>query len=241
LESDAQKKKELEILASQLDVAKAKANNLISQMLPESVSTTLMKGEKVNPQHYACASVLFLDVAGFAEISEQIHPLEVVTLLNELYKTIDQVIEQYEVYKVETVGHTYLVVSGVPHVNESHAAEVTTMALHLQHSIDKFIFDSKPDIKIRVRIGINSGPLVAGVIGSKMPRYCLFGDTVNTASRMVTNGEADKIHISQSTFDLLNKDGNFVISSRGLIDVKGKGQMNTYWVESKANFDPSAF
>jgi guanylate cyclase len=233
LASDAVKQKELEELASKLDVAKEKANNLLSQMLPEQVSKSLLAGQKVPPQLFQCASVMFLDVFGFSAISEQIHPLEVVTLLNDLYRTIDQVVEKYDVYKVETVGDTYMLVSGVPKANTTHAGELATMALHLLQSIDKFIFEARPEIKIRVRVGINTGQVVAGVIGSKMPRYCLFGDVVNTASRMVTNGQAGKIHISASTHDQLKHGGNFTLSPRGQIEVKGKGMMTTYWVDGK--------
>jgi PAS domain S-box-containing protein len=237
-ERDGLKQKELEGLAKKLDMAKEKANNLLSQMLPPSVSKQLMDGKHVEPQQFESATVCFLDVVGFSSITSQIQPLDTVTFLNELYKTIDRVIEKYDVYKVETVGDTYLVVGGVPKANKTHASEIATMSLHVLHAIEQFQFSGKPDIKVRMRIGLNSGPLVAGVIGTKMPRYCLFGDTVNTSSRMESNGEAGKIHISESTFQLLKKDANFELMKRGEIEVKGKGKMTTYWVQSKNGFEP---
>jgi PAS domain S-box-containing protein len=238
-EIDEQKQKELENLGMKLDKAKQKANNLLSQMLPTSVSKQLLDGHKVEPQQFQSATVCFLDVVGFSSITSLIEPLDTVTFLNELYKTIDHVIEKYDVYKVETVGDTYLVVGGVPKQTMTHASEIATMSLHILYAIEQFQFSSKPDIKVRMRIGINSGPLVAGVIGTKMPRYCLFGDTVNTSSRMESNGEAGRIHISESTFNLLKKDGSFELTKRGEIDVKGKGTMTTYWVDSKMDFDPA--
>jgi class 3 adenylate cyclase len=236
---DEAKQKQLQTLVKNLDTAKAKASELLSQMLPTSVSKQLLNGNKVAPQYYESATVLFMDVVGFDTITSQIHPLETVSLLNDLYRTVDKVIEKYDVYKVETVGDTYMCVSGVPKANTTHAVETATMALHLLHQISKFEFREHPDIKINVRIGINSGPLVTGVIGTKMPRYCLFGDTVNTASRMESNSQGMKIHVSASTYELLAKSNLFTCQERGEIEVKGKGKMKTYWVQSKKDFDPS--
>ena len=238
--TDAAKQDELKKLVAELDTAKAKASDLLSQMLPKSVSKQLLEGSKVAPQSFECVTVFFMDVVGFDTITTSIHPLGLVTLLNELYRTVDKVIETYDVYKVETVGDTYVCVSGLPAVNTTHAGELATMALHLLHQISKFKLQAHPDLQIKVRIGLNSGPVVAGVIGSKMPRYCLFGDTVNTASRMESNSEAMKIHASETTYALLKATNRFVCSERGEIEVKGKGKMKTYWVESKTNFDPSA-
>ena len=222
-----------------MDIAKAKASDLLSQMLPKTVSKQLLEGSKVEPQSFECVTVFFMDVVGFDTITTQIQPLGLVTLLNELYRAVDKVIERYDVYKVETVGDTYVCVSGLPITNTTHAADMATMALHLLHQISKFKLKAHPDLQIKVRIGLNSGPVVAGVIGSKMPRYCLFGDTVNTASRMESNSEAMKIHASQTTFELLNATNSFQCTERGEIEVKGKGKMKTYWVNSKNNFDPS--
>ena len=226
-------------LVAELDIAKAKASDLLSQMLPKSVSKQLLEGSKVEPQSFACVTVFFMDVVGFDTITTQIHPLGLVTLLNELYRTVDKVIETYDVYKVETVGDTYVCVSGLPATNTTHAGELATMALHILHEISKFKLKTHPDLSIKVRIGLNSGPVVAGVIGSKMPRYCLFGDTVNTASRMESNSEAMKIHASETTYALLKASNRFQCTERGEIEVKGKGKMKTYWVDSKRDFDPS--
>lgn len=227
-------------MLAQLDIAKQQADNLLSQMLPPSVSKQLMAGQKVAPQSFKSATIFFLDVVGFTTISAQVHPLEIVALLNSLYSIIDWVIDQYDVYKVETIGDSYMIVSGLPEENEHHASEIATMSLHLGYAVDQFIYKKNPKIKIKIRMGINTGSVVAGCVGTKMPRYCLFGDTVNTASRMESNSAPGRINCSEATANMLKNDGNFDLESRGEVDVKGKGKMNLFWVNSKHNFDPSA-
>jgi len=208
-------------------------------MLPASVSKQLMAGRKVEPQSFKNATVFFLDVVGFTTISAQVKPLEVVSLLNSLYSVIDRVLECYNVYKVETIGDSYMIVSGLPIENVTHASEIGTMALHLGWAVQNFVYEGNPELKIKIRMGINSGSVVAGCVGTKMPRYCLFGDTVNTASRMESSGSPGKIQLTESTANLLKKTGQFEVISRGELDIKGKGKMNTYWLEGKLNFDPA--
>ncbi|KAJ3273908.1 hypothetical protein HDV01_003739 [Terramyces sp. JEL0728] len=229
---DLEKKRELENMVAKLDVTKKKADGLISQMLPQSVSAQLLNGQKVKPQSFESATIFFLDVVGFTSITSKIEPLDTVVLLNSLYSVIDAVIEKYDVYKVETVGDTYLVVSGLPLVNKYHAEEIATMSLHLMYAIERYVFPNNPELRIRVRIGLNSGPVVAGVIGSKMPRYCVFGDTVNTGSRMESNGQPSKIHLSASTHKLLSRSGEYVMSNRGEIEVKAVSVSLPTWKDN---------
>jgi len=127
-----------------------------------------------------------------------------------------------------------MVVSGLPIRNgHQHAVEIADMALHFLKSVQRFKIRHRPHKKLKLRIGIHSGPVCAGVVGMKMPRYCLFGDTVNTASRMESNGEALKIHISKATKDNLDKIGGYLMQERGSIDIKGKGELTTYWLQGK--------
>lgn len=160
--------------------------------------------------------------------------MQVVDLLNDLYSCFDAIIENFDVYKVETIGDAYMVASGLPIRNgRDHAREITRMALKLRNTLLTFKIRHKPERKLKIRIGIHSGPCVAGVVGLKMPRYCLFGDTVNMASRMETTGEPLRVHISKETKAILDLFGSFIITLRGEVDIKGKGVMNTYWVEGE--------
>lgn len=143
-------------------------------------------------------------------------------------------IERFLITQVETIGDAYMVVSGLPVRNGTrHAMQIARMSLALLKAVHTFKIRHRPEESLRLRIGLHSGPCVAGVIGMKMPRYCLFGDTVNTASRMESNGEALKIHLSEQTKALLENYDTFDLVERGVLDVKGKGKMKTYWLEGE--------
>lgn len=144
------------------------------------------------------------------------------------YTCFDTIIDEYDVYKVETIGDAYMVVSGLPERNgKRHAGEIASMALHMLSSMMSFRIRHLPHEHMQLRIGLHSGPCVAGVVGLKMPRYCLFGDTVNIASRMESGGYALRIHVSQTTAELLQELGGYHLEARGEREVKGKGTMTT--------------
>ncbi|KAJ7340164.1 hypothetical protein OS493_002892 [Desmophyllum pertusum] len=201
---------------------------------------SLKSGRPVKAENFDEVTVFFSDIVGFTALSSESTPLQIVTLLNDLYTTFDAIIHGCDVYKVETIGDAYMVVSGLPIRNgHQHAKEIADMALHLLQSVQKFKIQHRPDEKLKLRIGIHSGPVCAGVVGLKMPRYCLFGDTVNTASRMESNGEALKIHMSGATKDYLKRFGGYVMHERGSIDIKGKGTLVTYWLQGRISADQS--
>ncbi|XP_041041448.1 atrial natriuretic peptide receptor 1 isoform X3 [Carcharodon carcharias] len=213
---------------------KQKTDRLLYSMLPKQVADDLRQGITTQAQNYASATIFFSDIEGFTQLSSTSTPYQVVELLNKLYTTFDEIIDNYDVYKVETIGDAYMVVSGVPKENGiAHASEIASMALDLVAVCNTFKIPHKPQTKLKIRAGIHSGPVVAGVVGTKMPRYCLFGDTVNTASRMESTSQALKIQCSSSTNMLLEQFGGYVLVCRGTLQIKGKGDMVTYWLEGK--------
>uniref|UniRef100_A0A668VVH2 Guanylate cyclase n=1 Tax=Oreochromis aureus TaxID=47969 RepID=A0A668VVH2_OREAU len=222
----------------ELEVERQKTDNLVAQMLPKSVAQALKTGKPVKPEHFNEITLYFSDIVGFSTISSLSEPIEVVNLLNDLYSLFDAIILLHDVYKVETIGDAYMVASGVPNRNGNrHAAEMANMSLDILHCIGTFKARHMPDLKIRIRVGLHSGPVVAGVVGLTMPRYCLFGDTVNTASRMESTGLPYRIHVNQSTVDVLKSlNLGYKIDVRGLTELKGKGIETTYWLVGKEDF-----
>uniref|UniRef100_A0A8C2DLA3 Guanylate cyclase n=1 Tax=Cyprinus carpio TaxID=7962 RepID=A0A8C2DLA3_CYPCA len=210
---------------------KRKAENLLYQILPHSVAEQLKRGETVQAEAFDSVTIYFSDIVGFTSMSAESTPLQVVTLLNDLYTCFDAIIDNFDVYKVETIGDAYMVVSGLPVRNgKLHAREIASMSLALLEQVKTFKIRHIPNNQLRLRIGIHTGPVCAGVVGLKMPRYCLFGDTVNTASRMESTGEALRIHLSSATKEVLDEFGYFDLQLRGDVEMKGKGKMRTYWL-----------
>ncbi|KAM6227625.1 atrial natriuretic peptide receptor 2 [Spheniscus humboldti] len=210
---------------------KRKAENLLYQILPHSVAEQLKRGETVQAEAFDSVTIYFSDIVGFTALSAESTPMQVVTLLNDLYTCFDAIIDNFDVYKVETIGDAYMVVSGLPVRNgKLHAREIVRMALALLEAVKTFKIRHRPNDQLRLRIGVHTGPVCAGVVGLKMPRYCLFGDTVNTASRMESNGQALKIHVSSTTKEVLDEFGCFELELRGDVEMKGKGKMRTYWL-----------
>ena len=213
---------------------KRRSEALIYQMLPKTVADNL-KSNKPTSELFDSATVCFTEIDGFKDIARSCSPLELFDLLNIIYKTFDARIDSYDVYKVETINDSYMVASGLPQRNgDRHAAEIANLCIDLLFITPGILIQHDVNLRLKIRIGIHTGATTAGVVGSKMPRYCLFGDTVNVASRMQSTGERMKIQITYETKMLLDNLGGYISEMRGQVEVKGKGLLDTYWLLSRA-------
>ncbi|CAK8674541.1 unnamed protein product [Clavelina lepadiformis] len=217
---------------------KRKADDLLYQMLPVPVVDRLKRGDSVPAEAFESVTICFTDIVGFTALSASSNPMQVVSLLNDLYTCFDAIIDNFDVYKVETIGDAYMLVSGLPVRNGiRHAGEIARTALALLKAVSNFKIRHRPGDQLKLRIGIHTGPCCAGVVGLKMPRYCLFGDTVNTASRMESSGMPLAIHVSESTKQLLDRYQCFKLQPRGEVPMKGKGTLTTYWLLEEVLFE----
>ncbi|XP_031564714.1 atrial natriuretic peptide receptor 1-like [Actinia tenebrosa] len=218
----------------QLAEEKKKTDELLYKMLPRPIAESLKNGQPVLAESYKSVTIFFSDIVGFTALAAASTPLQVVHFLNDLYIAFDTIIDSHNVYKVETIGDAYMVVSGLPVPNgNKHAEEIANMALNLLECSKSFKIRHFESRQLQLRIGMHTGPCVAGVVGIKMPRYCLFGDTVNYASRMESNGVANRIHVSTECKKALDVIGGWQFEERGYIEIKGKGTVFTYFLDGK--------
>jgi adenylate cyclase len=213
-------------LMSDLEEEQARSESLLLNILPEPIARRLKLEPGVIADSHDSASVMFIDIVGFTPLSEALTADEMVEWLNEVYSNFDALVQEYEAEKIHTMGDGYMVATGVPEQREDHAAVITGLAVALRD-----YFGGLAPVaghQVSLRIGINSGSVVGGVIGTHKFQYDLWGDAVNTASRMESHGVAGKIQITEATHDLIGD--MFVCESRGPIQVKGKGEMNTWFV-----------
>jgi class 3 adenylate cyclase len=213
----------------ELEIEQQKSERLLLNILPQAIAEKLKKNEGIIAENFSEVSVLFADIVGFTELSGRTSPIELVYLLNKIFSKFDDLAEQHRLEKIKTIGDAYMVVSGLPLPREDHAEAIAAMALDMQSEI----LHLKQEIgqNISIRIGINSGPVVAGIIGTKKFIYDLWGDTVNTASRMESHGIPDRIHLTAATYEQLQD--KFIFEQRGLMVVKGKGEMLTYLLTAR--------
>ncbi|KXJ15243.1 Atrial natriuretic peptide receptor 1 [Exaiptasia diaphana] len=224
----------------QLMEEKKKTDRLLYKMLPASVADQLKRGKSVTPELFDEVTIYFSDVVAFMDLASDSTPMEIVTLLNDLYLALDKILANYDVYKVESIGDCLLVVSGLPVRNGiRHAGEIATMALDILSLMTHFTIRHRPQMKLQLRVGLHSGPCVSAVVGIQMPRFCLFGDTVNVASRMETTGQALKIHISENCYNILKEIGGYIFEKRGDVYIKGRGFWKTYWLTGKEGYSKS--
>ncbi|KAG2425644.1 hypothetical protein HXX76_013489 [Chlamydomonas incerta] len=229
------------LLVLWLLVSKEQHNRLLKAMLPGKVIKQLQDGESTVAQEYPAVTVLFSDIVGYTTVASQLSAWQVVTLLNELFGMFDELTQRNGVYKVETIGDAILCVAGCPVPDDAvrNAVRAANMALDMVAAVERFK-PSLEGVRVQIRVGLHSGPVVAGVVGKKMPRFCLFGDTVNTASRMESTSTSMRVQVSDVTAALLRASGEpFVLEPRGAINIKGKGAMETFWLTSgPAHPDP---
>lgn len=222
----------------QLEDERKRNENLLLQLLPKSVANSLKNGQPVEAEFYDSVSIYFSDIVGFTSLSSKSTPLQIVNMLNNLYTNFDTIIDKFDCYKVETIGDAYMFVSGLPELNSYlHAGEVAAASLELLDSIKTFTVAHVPDEKLRLRIGNHAGPVVTGVVGIRMPRYCLFGDTVIVANNMESSGEPMRIQISSDMYELILKCGGFITEQREKIILKNKMEIMTYWMNDYSKDD----
>nr|XP_045595416.1 receptor-type guanylate cyclase gcy-4-like isoform X2 [Procambarus clarkii] len=235
---------DLLLRSAEVKKEKRKSDNLLYQLLPRTVAHYLKQSKQVPAEYFESVTIYLSDIVGFTRISSESSPLQVVTLLNTLYKQFDSSIEKYDVYKMETIGDAYMVVSGLPNRNgERHAPEIAEMAITLLEMVSHFELIHKKGEMLRVRIGIHSGTCVAGVVGTKMPRYCMFGKTMTTAHFMESSGEPMKIHVSETTHKLLMATGRYVLKFHRRLQVVSKyrastgeeAELDTFWLLGRTN------
>ena len=211
-------------------VERSNANRLLLNVLPPQIAETLKRSDDTIARHYDSVSVLFADVVGSTPLFADLEPTEVVDWLNEVFSVLDDVVDQHGLEKLRTMGDGYMVGSGVPVPRDDHARALVACSLDMLKALEDL--PARNGQRMTFRFGINSGPVVAGVIGKSKFHYDLWGDTVNVASRMESYGEAGRIHISQNTYELVKDE--FDCTSRGMISIKGKGEMQTWFVVSSA-------
>ncbi len=213
----------------QLQVEKEKSEQLLLNILPETIADRLKQGNRAIADSFANATILFADIAGFTSLSDDISPTELVGLLNRIFSTFDDLCEHFGLEKIKTIGDAYMVVGGLPNPRPDHIEAVINMALAMQATMHGF--QTYEGRSVNIRIGVNTGTVVAGVIGKKKFIYDLWGDAVNVASRMESQGEPGKIQVTQAIYDRLQD--RYQFEERGVIPVKGKGNMTTYWLLGK--------
>ncbi|TAG52287.1 MAG: PAS domain-containing protein [Oscillatoriales cyanobacterium] len=223
---DITKRKQME---SALRKEQKKTDSLLLNILPEAIADRLKHEPGVIADKFEKATILFADLVNFTQISTTMSATKLVYLLNEIFSTFDQLTDKHGLEKIKTIGDAYMVVGGIPIERPDHAEAIAEMALDMLAAIQEL--NVKLDSNFDIRIGINSGPVVAGVIGTKKFIYDLWGNAVNTASRMESHGIPGSIQVSIYTYELLRDKYEF--EERGLIEIKGKGEMRTYFMTGR--------
>ena len=215
-----------EVALAELRHEQDRAESLLLNILPRSIADRLKADESTIADQFAAASILFADVVDFTPFAERLRPAEVVEILDDLFTHFDLLADRYGVEKIKTIGDSYMAAAGVPTPDPSHARVMALMALDMREAMRTQ--DAMGHLGLELRIGINSGPVVAGVIGRKRFLYDLWGDAVNMASRMESHGTPGQIQVTRATYELLKDE--FELAPRGPVAIKGKGEVETWYL-----------
>lgn len=217
-----------------------RSEELLFEVFPRHIAEAIRDGRKVEPETRECVTIFFSDIVGFTSISSQLSALQVSSMLDRLYLRFDELSRRHDVFKVETIGDAYMAVTNLVKDQPDHAKRIASFAIDAMRAANETQIDLDDPNKgcVNIRVGFHSGPVVANVVGSRNPRYCLFGDTVNTSSRMESNSIANRIQCSSRAAKLLRKQApEMPLSCRGKINIKGKGFMRTFWVNEEDDED----
>ncbi|HEY9611804.1 PAS domain-containing protein, partial [Allocoleopsis sp.] len=209
-----------------LRLEQQKSEQLLLNILPEPIANQLKQNQGAIAEQFNEVTIMFADIVGFTPLSARLTPIELVDLLNQIFSTFDELAQQLGLEKIKTIGDAYMVAAGLPLPRPDHADAIAQMALAMQAAVHRFQSELRESVQIR--IGINTGVVVAGVIGTRKFIYDLWGDAVNVASRMESSGQPGSIQVTKATYERLKN--KYIFEKRGTIDVKGKGEMETYWL-----------
>ncbi|MDF2156785.1 adenylate/guanylate cyclase domain-containing protein [Algoriphagus sp. CAU 1675] len=215
----------------ELEEEKRKSDELLLNILPLEIAEELKVSRITTPRHFESVTVLFTDFKGFTQLSEILSPNELVEELGTCFSAFDRIVDKYKIEKIKTIGDSYMCVGGLPVANNTHAFDTVLAALEIRDWVDQYMKNALANNKpvFQIRIGLHTGPVIAGVVGHKKFAYDVWGDTVNTAARMESSGEVGKVNVSGQTFEIIQND--FACTYRGKVEAKNKGQIDMYFVE----------
>lgn len=221
----SQKDQALELLR----IEREKSDDLLRNVLPSDIAEELKENGRVVARRFDAVSVLFADIVGSTQLTVRLEPEKLIEVLNRVFTRFDHIADKYGAEKIRTIGDNYMVATGVPHTSPSHAADMANIALDMMASIEEI--NSTGDVVVQFRIGLNAGPVIAGVVGQRKFHYDIWGDAVNTASRMESQGVPGKIQITRNMKDLLQH--QFVCVPRGEVEIKGVGDTECWFLEGR--------
>jgi class 3 adenylate cyclase len=209
----------------------ARSESLLLNILPREIAEELKSKGKAEAKHFDQVTVMFTDFKNFTQIAEKLTPVELVNEIDTIFKAFDNIISEHNIEKIKTIGDSYMCVGGLPIPNTTHATDVVKAAIAIQQFIEQQIQKRRSEGKdpFEIRIGVHTGPVVAGIVGKTKFAYDIWGDTVNLASRMESSGEPGKINLSGSTYELIKH--RFHCKHRGKVKAKNKGEVDMYFVE----------